>query len=278
MQVDKQDATSTEGFKEQLEEFVSEQGGSVHDVIALAAKFRGRFLRLKEWRTRHDAMVADCLGQLDQLATEGGDDEHKRTVVASLSAKLSFLSAEAHARNTEEQYKQHLVNLEELESEKADGMLVNLSQIADAVRVLVNDNRKISANPDHTRVFFRGMGLQVELSGDEKDPMFQQIARKIDKVSSAVSEARLRDRVEAVVEDAIVKAQSEEWWRAGPPSHYDPSDETTRRSAMKVLAEYSELNITRLGWYPDDMTETEAVGLCRRWQRWAGAILYQSGS
>lgn len=81
-----------------------------------------------------------------------------------------------------------------------------------------------------------------------------------------------------LVGNAIVEQQSEQWWREGPPDI--PEDATSEtfdigdiHRAMRVLLEQSPMNITLMDWYPDDMTQNEALDLQSRWIEWASIVM-----
>ncbi len=132
------------------------------------------------------SQMADIMGELDGIAKESGPENRIR----ALSTKLRHLENRRH-------HEESLV----VEGVHRDRMLASMETISETCNLWLREQKKVQPHPGHTSVSFRAMGINVQASGKEDDPLFQKIANTIEQISVEVTKLR---------ETAVIQNMEEE--------------------------------------------------------------------
>lgn len=135
-----------------------------------------------------ESQIADAMGMLDAIISHPQGDSVDQTLISALNTKLRHLEMKRH----------HLAS-QESQEEVYHHMLQAIGDAGEAFDAILKQYRRIERNPNHVHVSFGGMGLRIEASGREDDPLFQQVATTIKSIGeqmSSLKETTIKSQLE----------------------------------------------------------------------------------
>lgn len=175
----------TEGMNEDLR-------AAYEEAEAKRVELREKELADREHEFENEMMrlqgqTADVMGALDAVIRTAETPEVK---VQALGQKLRHLELRRH----------HVAQVAQEERIRTQ-MAWTLDGAVQDFNEWLKSQRENAHNPDHTLIKFRGMGLQIQASGREDDPLFQKLALTIEEISKDIKDARADLMERAQIED-----------------------------------------------------------------------------